>query len=137
MIILHSELVCVDVDNTLVAWEGTTYKPMKRNIEALINHARRGHSVIVWSAGGIAWTRRIIEELGLEKYVTVATTKPRWFLDDKPPTEWSETYWLSDGGEIYDREIKGTSRFGKESNIMGLNPYSFSYYVYPETSKQG
>lgn len=89
----------VDVDDTLVKWKGTSYTPMQKNVNSLIRHHKRGHKVIVWSAGGMEWARKVVQELGLEQYVHMVCEKPRWLLDDKDASEWTERYWYSDDGK--------------------------------------
>lgn len=99
MIVYNKPPIPVDVDETLVKWHGTSYIPMKKNIESLIRHANRGHMVIVWSKGGWEWAARVVRELGLESYVTMVMDKPWFYLDDKPADTWMERYWYSEGEE--------------------------------------
>lgn len=92
----------VDVDDTLILWnpteeqkakygsiyvspEGyaTVLVPHLPNIEQLKKHAERGHTVIVWSAGGWRWAAEAVKFLKLEAYVTLVLEKPIWYYDDK------------------------------------------------------
>lgn len=82
--IKSSKIIYCDIDDTLVDWSGTSYKPNKPNIDIVKRFHARGHTLIAWSAGGGSWAARIIKELKLEKYFTAAMSKPDWFIDDKP-----------------------------------------------------
>lgn len=96
-----------DCDDTLVMWdipEGhqeadrVTIKcrdfvehlvPNTHNIDLLIKFAKRGHYVVVWSAGGSDWAEAVVKALKLEEYVEVVTAKPTYFIDDiADPSEW-------------------------------------------------
>jgi hydroxymethylpyrimidine pyrophosphatase-like HAD family hydrolase len=55
------------------------------DVERQIHLAKtRGHKVVVWSAGGYDWANRVIKALGLDEYVDVILSKPKWFADDLP-----------------------------------------------------
>lgn len=88
-----------DVDDTLVMWEipegfqedlvtvvcrdyAELLAPNKHNIKLLKKMAARGHSVIVWSAGGADWAEAVVKALELEDYVHVVTGKPTYWIDD-------------------------------------------------------
>lgn len=96
--------VYFDVDDTLVMWHGNVVKPKSsegtvtlkdprdgstlflkvhdEHVEMLKGHKMRGHSVVVWSAGGADWAEYVIKELKLESYVDVIMSKPNWWYDD-------------------------------------------------------
>lgn len=97
-------IVFCDVDDTLVSWKcypkisknsiafndpsGTVYlNAINEHIEALKLHKLRGHTVIVWSAGGADWAEEVVKKLGLEPYVDAVMSKPDWFYDDLPAAE--------------------------------------------------
>lgn len=61
--------------------------PNKEQVEQLKRHKVRGHTVIVWSAGGYEWAEVAVKALGLEKYVDVVMEKPHWVYDDLPSHE--------------------------------------------------
>lgn len=90
-----------DVDDTLLMWnipEGTPENelvgvsyvpefieyglPNKHNIDLLKKMKRRGHSVVVWSAGGSDWAEAVVQALRLEKYVDAVMPKPDYYIDD-------------------------------------------------------
>lgn len=72
-------------------------KPHKKHIEQLKLHKLRGHTVIVWSAGGWEWAEAAVRALKLEKYVDLVIEKPRWAYDDLPPNEYMpKSQWMKD-----------------------------------------
>lgn len=103
MDVLRNDIVvCIDVDDTLILWnhpepdmeiDGIKVRRHKEHIESLKRHFVRGHYVIVWSAGGFDWAKKAIERLSLTSYVHKVMCKPRWMLDDKDPSEWTEVYY--------------------------------------------
>lgn len=62
--------------------------PMLKNINSLKNARTRGHGVVVWSQGGYAWAKAVVEALGLNEYVDFIVTKPNWIYDDLPVEAW-------------------------------------------------
>ena len=99
-------IVYVDVDDTLVSWnhygqfiEGMIeftapesehpmwLEPITEHIEAIKAHKLRGHTVVVWSAGGADWAEEVVKKLGLILYVDAILAKPNWFYDDLPGDE--------------------------------------------------
>lgn len=109
-----------DIDDTLIMWspkqedldrygvdfehtydDGVIRKgrilPHRVHIRQLIKHAMRGHTIILWSAGGEEWSYAAAKALGLDKYGTIYTMeKPRWAYDDKRPNEFFETKFHED-----------------------------------------
>lgn len=59
-------IVAFDVDGTLIDADD---KPRADVIEKLVEHARRGDEVIVWSGGGVDYARRWVARLGIGKFV--------------------------------------------------------------------
>lgn len=95
-----------DVDETLILWEptetqlfsyGKTYTapgghqtilvPHLPHVEQLKKHKIRGHTIVVWSAGGAFWAAEAVKFLGLEGYVDLVISKPVWYYDDKTAEE--------------------------------------------------
>lgn len=95
-----------DVDDTLIMWNPTPeqldrygieytdaagfkkrFMPHLPHIEQLKKHSDRGHTIIVWSAGGSKWAELAVKILGLEAYVSVTIAKPLWYYDDKQPED--------------------------------------------------
>lgn len=96
----NENVVCYDVDETLVLWfndcddskkisitcpySGSIehVKPHARHVDLLKKHHGRNNYVIVWSAAGTLWAEAVIKALGLEKYVDEVMTKPTKYVDD-------------------------------------------------------
>lgn len=96
-------IVYIDVDDTLVSWahgffwhegalefedpyDGATLylDVIKEHVDAIKSHKLRGHTVVVWSAGGADWAEEVVKRLHLEKHVDAVLAKPNWFYDDLP-----------------------------------------------------
>lgn len=58
--------------------------PHKGHIRAIKEHKGRGHTIIVWSAGGHAWAEAVVKALNLQDYVDLVIEKPMWYYDDLP-----------------------------------------------------
>lgn len=95
-----------DVDDTLILWNPTeeqqaqygikytdaagftkVFVPHIPHVEQLKKHSDRGHTIIVWSAGGSKWAELAVEILGLRPYVHLTIGKPIWYYDDKQAEE--------------------------------------------------
>lgn len=105
MKVLENELtVYFDCDDTLIMWGKESSPnvmdficPYTDKIERLVPHSThiqilkqqkgRGYHVVVWSAGGWAWAKRVVETLGIEDYVDEVRSKPTKFFDDLPAQE--------------------------------------------------
>jgi hypothetical protein len=75
--------------------------PHRKHIEQLKQHKFRGHTIIVWSAGGWDWAEAAVKALGLEKYVDLVISKPIWFYDDLPCQEFmGKRYYFDDKTEV-------------------------------------
>jgi len=115
----NENVVCYDVDDTLVLWFSgcapedkikivcpyggsvTHLKPHKRHIDLLKKHHGRGAYVVVWSAAGAQWARAVIEALGLEPFVDEVITKPNKYVDDLTANEILGTrIYLTDKDEV-------------------------------------
>lgn len=92
-----------DVDNTLIFSniESPCQEPGKKvminnrpffshyeHCEMLKDFKARAHTIVVWSAGGEDWAESVIKALDLTEYVDIVISKPDWFFDDKPASEW-------------------------------------------------
>lgn len=96
-----SRWIYFDCDDTLVMWhqqneEGFDERfisithngyrmalvPHQKNIEMLKDCYNRGYSVVVWSAGGLAWAQKVTKSLKLNKYVHFILSKPLEHVDD-------------------------------------------------------
>lgn len=82
-------LVSIDEDGTqgfAPEWKQLLL-PHRRHIEQLKKHKMRGHTVIVWSAGGYDWAAAVVKAFGLESFVDLVISKPTWMYDDLQPAE--------------------------------------------------
>ncbi len=108
-------IVCFDVDDTLVMWnipvghEGKTklfnnfgyaewLLPHEAHIKLLKQFKVRGQFVIVWSQGGHQWATEVVKHLGLEEWVDLVMAKPKWIVDDLPPSAWMKRSYLDLNG---------------------------------------
>lgn len=72
-------------------------KPHKKHIAQLKQHFLRGHTIIVWSAGGWEWAEAAVRALGLQDFVHLVIEKPVWYYDDLPANEiLGKRYYLKD-----------------------------------------
>lgn len=103
--ILEAEdIVCYDVDNTLVTlkppdsiygvsikspYDGRIrkYKVHENHVHLLRAHSSRGMHIRVHSANGYRWASTVVKALGLGDFVDSIETKPRTLVDDLPVTE--------------------------------------------------
>ena len=96
--IKSTKIVYTDIDNTLLFSlreypHEVTHEVVKINgrkfwvhdphIEMIKDFKARGHSIVVWSAGGAEWAKLAVEALKLESHVDLVISKPDWFIDDK------------------------------------------------------
>lgn len=91
-----------DVDGTLALWKEETFIPNEAIITSIKQHHERGHTVIVWSAGGVNWATRVVLQFGLERYVDYVIAKPSWVYDDLPASEFipeSHRFWFTQFGD--------------------------------------
>ena len=104
--VFREPIVFFDIDDTLVSWRcypkisknsiefedplshGSIYlNVIQEHVEAVKSHKLRGHTVILWSAGGALWAEEVMKKLGLSAYVDACMSKPNWFYDDLPADE--------------------------------------------------
>lgn len=99
--IMSQKAVYFDIDQTLLMFNaplfasdrilelpnGVKVSINRRHIDAMKQHKARGHTIIVWSAGGWEWADRVVALLDLGDVVDVVMSKPDWFYDDKPASE--------------------------------------------------
>lgn len=94
-----------DVDNTLIfAWSdigddlksklpmieinGLMFYVHETHCQKLRELKARGHTVVVWSAGGADWAETVVNLLGLAESVDAVMAKPSWYFDDLPVEDW-------------------------------------------------
>lgn len=124
-VIESNNMVCFDVDDTLVMWDipeshdheafmfdsfgyPTRLLPHLKHVELLKQFKVRGHLVVVWSQGGHEWAAAVVKKLGIEEYVDMVMTKPKWIVDDLPPSAWtSRTYLDLEGKRLTSAFVPG------------------------------
>jgi hypothetical protein len=103
----RSQLLAVDIDLTLIEpvgplaqarleegvsvpapdvvnIDGIYYRKLEANIYTVRRFAASpGVEVLFWSAGGVAWARRVVAALGLSNLAAGYSKKPDWLLDDR------------------------------------------------------
>lgn len=93
------------IEETEQKYENIQYEQrvvlIKEHINQLKEHKRRGHVVVVWSAGGSEWAAAVVKAVGLESYVDVVISKPSWYIDDLPANEFM-------GKRVFLSEVKKT-----------------------------
>lgn len=95
--ILNENIVCIDVDDTLLMWKGVTWKANYANINALIREKKRGKYIIVWSKAGGKAARIAVRALGIQVFVDLTMAKPGRIIDDKDPGTWlHRSYYKGD-----------------------------------------
>lgn len=125
MITFSSDKIAMfDVDDTLVFFEernkyptfiqdqcstleldGVEYLVNDEMVTLLKEHSRRGHVIVVWSAGGSEWAKRAIDKLGIESFVDAVMAKPAWIYDDLPITNIGRTRWIGPDGAILQKKF--------------------------------
>lgn len=96
MEVIENELtVGIDVDFTLIRPDEKggiilpygsglqNFSPIQVHVDLLKEYKNRGFTVIVWSAGGWAHAKRVVEALKLERFVDIVMTKVTRHVDDK------------------------------------------------------
>jgi hypothetical protein len=112
-IIKSDKIVYFDVDETLVTFDQHLSHAgevmhlecgskmvrcwiMEKHVQAMREHAARGHAIVVWSAGGWEWAHTIVRALQLEELVDAVMCKPSWFYDDK-----TSSYFMHEKDRVY------------------------------------
>jgi phosphoserine phosphatase len=103
--IKSTKIVYFDVDSTLVTaqsdlahleeklWiekRGRRFYIHNKHGEILQDFKARGHTVVVWSAGGAEWAETVVKLLGLTESVDLCIDKPDWYFDDLKADVWLE-----------------------------------------------
>lgn len=75
--------------------------PHRPMIKLLKEEKSRGGYIIVWSRGGYAWAKVVVEALQLTEYVDLIMTKPLVYYDDKDVDTWMKDRVYLEPGTIY------------------------------------
>ena len=84
----RSEIVFVDVDDTLIRSAGTKRIPITPVAQRVAALKEAGATLYCWSTGGAEYAREVARELGLEDCFVAFLPKPTIMLDDQAPAEW-------------------------------------------------
>ena len=85
---MPTQIVYVDVDDTLVRSVGTKRIPTPAAIERVRSLHRDGALLYLWSTGGADYARSTASELGLENLFVSFLPKPTLIIDDQEVHEW-------------------------------------------------
>lgn len=85
---LRSEIIFVDVDDTLVRSAGSKRIPISAVVARVATLKESGATLYCWSTGGADFAREVACELGLEHCFTGCLPKPTIMVDDQAPAEW-------------------------------------------------
>ena len=110
-VLTGTKTVYFDVDNTLVfsakecpSFLGDTvvigcrqWVVHEEHRELIYDFKARGHTVVVWSAGGAEWAASVVRALGIEDEVDLCISKPDWYFDDKAAGEWIIRHYYKKG----------------------------------------
>ncbi len=77
-----TQIVYVDVDDTLVRSVGSKRIPMPRVVERVRRLHQSGATLYLWSSGGADYARESAEELGIRELFTAFLPKPTLIIDD-------------------------------------------------------
>lgn len=83
-----SEIVFVDVDDTLVRSAGPKRMPISAVVDRVRALKQAGATLYCWSTGGAGYARDSAKEVGLEDCFVSFLPKPTIMIDDQPRAEW-------------------------------------------------
>jgi hypothetical protein len=83
-----SEVVFVDVDDTLVRSAGSKRMPIGTVVERVRALKQAGATLYCWSTGGAEYARASASEVGLEDCFASFLPKPTIMIDDQSPADW-------------------------------------------------
>lgn len=108
----NEKLVYCDVDDTLIMWDYSKHKEElkdsdavtitfydhdsyvyknQKNINLLIKLAKMNYGIVLWSQTGAEYAEVVARKLGIDEFVTLYMTKPRYHIDDLPSSAWMGT----------------------------------------------
>ena len=125
IVVDDNQIVFFDCDDTLVIWgydrANTSHTdnlvefnnwgysqwllPNQELIDQLKGHKKNGHKVVVWSRSGYEWAKEIVEGLKLQDHVDFVMSKPMYFYDDLPASQFMDEFI-----RIYSNPITGERR---------------------------
>lgn len=95
---MSSQVVFIDVDDTLIRSVGSKRIPMPGVVNAIRALRARGDSLYLWSSGGAEYAKSSAAELGIEECFIAFLPKPHVYIDDQPVAEWRYCRHVLPGG---------------------------------------
>jgi predicted HAD superfamily phosphohydrolase YqeG len=83
-----TQIVYVDVDDTLIRSVGSKRIPMPRVVDKVKQLHQGGAALYLWSSGGADYARESAEELGIAELFKAFLPKPTLIIDDQPVSDW-------------------------------------------------
>lgn len=80
----YSDLPDVKIEDPYIKGEIETFKIHTKHVYWLKKMAKRGETIVVWSAGGAGWAEAVCKALKIKKYVSYILRKPDTIFDDTP-----------------------------------------------------
>lgn len=105
-IVVSDKIVWVDVDDTLVCWNLSSFPkedqitvnhvngpvqlvPHRYNINTIRKFWKLGYTLVVHSGSGYSWAEAVVKALNLEECITLILSKPKYFFDDYSADSWA------------------------------------------------
>jgi len=85
---MTSQIIFVDVDDTMVRSVGAKRIPMPAVISQIKRLKSQGATLFLWSSGGAEYCRATAIELGIADCFEGYLPKPTTYIDDQPVHEW-------------------------------------------------
>lgn len=85
---MSTQVIYVDVDDTLVRSVGSKRIPMPAVVARIHELHRQGHAMYLWSAGGADYARATAVEFGVHQCFVAFLPKPTIYIDDQPVEAW-------------------------------------------------
>ncbi|MCC0671796.1 MULTISPECIES: hypothetical protein [unclassified Clostridioides] len=92
--------IYIDVDDTITPNMGDSFFP--KALESIIKLSKKAN-IIIWSKGGLNYTKEIINKANLVDYITFCMPKPDLIIDDLFFPEFSFSKIIKEG--IWDLDI--------------------------------
>jgi hypothetical protein len=103
--IKSDRVVMIDCDDTLILWDKSEHDPStyieincygqtsvvvphQKQLNTIHKFIKLGYTLIVWSASGWEWAEAVGKAVGIDDYVQLYLSKPRYYMDDIPCNEW-------------------------------------------------
>ena len=85
---MQPRVIYVDVDHTLIHFEGEARHPVQPVVERVRKLHAQGETLYLWSSGGAEYARSTAVELGIADLFVAFLPKPDTYIDDLPVSDW-------------------------------------------------